>query len=59
MKPKRGETMDQTIDRWGRELIASTIGKPLSAMSPYDFDRVIEEVDWLKARLEVWKTCNF
>ena len=58
MKPKRGETAEQTIDRWAHELIASTMNKPLSAMSTYDFDRVIEQVDWLKARLEVLKTHN-
>jgi hypothetical protein len=42
MKPKRGETADQTVARWANELLACQRG---------DFRQALECVDWLRARL--------
>jgi hypothetical protein len=66
MKPKRSETATETINRWSHELLTSTAGRnsafpegrPLSDMSVNDFDRALEMVEWLRARLEVLKVQN-
>ena len=56
MKPKRGETATQTIDRWANELLASTTSN--KDYDAEDYNRALEYVSWLKARLEVLKVHN-
>ena len=55
MKPKRGETAEQTISRWAVELLMSTSGKTFEDMSSSDFDRALEMISWLKDRVEFLK----
>jgi hypothetical protein len=43
MKPKRGETAEQTINRWADELLACQNN---------DFAHALECVGWLQRRLE-------
>lgn len=58
MKPKRGETAEQTISRWALELVSSTSGKSVFEASQADFDRAIEMVGWLKSRIDVLRVQN-
>lgn len=41
MKPKRGETAEQTINRWADELL----------ITQGSYDHALEMVEWLKAEL--------
>ena len=54
MKPKRGETAEETINRWAEDLIASQGGK----FEPFAYERAIEMLGWLEKRIQVMRVQN-